>query len=84
MLGGREMMIRLMYLDVPTQVNLGEVVNFHIDDSIKINDTRDYSMPISIGTKAVTIMTFMTVGTILDTIRVFKGYKKMTTKVNKQ
>ena len=85
MVGGREMMlIKHIKLGVPIPVNLGEVVNFHIDDSIKINDTRDYSMPISIGTKAVTIMTVMTVGTILDTIRVFKGYKKMTTKVNKQ
>jgi len=41
-------------------------------------------MPLSIGTKAVTIITIMSVGTVLDTIRVFKGYKKMTTKVNKQ
>jgi len=68
------MLIKHIKLGVPTRVNLGEVVNFHIDDS----------MPISIGTKAVTIMTVMAVGTILDTIRVFKGYKKMTTKVNKQ
>tara|TARA_B100000768_G_C11278563_1_gene377249 strand:+ start:2545 stop:2718 length:174 start_codon:yes stop_codon:yes gene_type:complete len=45
---------------------------------------RGTSMAVSLGVKAVIFTGTLTGVTIIDTIRVFKGYKKMATKVNKE
>ena len=45
---------------------------------------RTSSMALSLGVKAVIFTGTLAGVTIIDTIRVFKGYKKMATKVNKK
>lgn len=44
---------------------------------------RGTSMAVSLGVKAVIFTGTLAGVTIIDMIRVFKGYKKMATKVNK-
>ena len=44
---------------------------------------RGTGMAVSLGVKAVIFTGTLAGVTIIDTIRVFKGYKKMATKVNK-
>jgi len=77
LLDGKEMfVIKHIKLVALTQVNLGEVVNSHIDDSIKINDTRDYSMHHRIAIQTVIFTGGIAIAGIVDMYRVLKSIKR--------